>query len=348
MAVIGAGIVGLAVANEARLRDSDVVCLDPEPGTRQSAGSGRIFRYAHDSPAAARAAMRARAAWHRWEEDSGRRLLAGNGTVVLGPDAARFAAAMHDVGAPLDWYEDTGRLSHVLPAAMLERGPGLYDPAGGTIDAEATIDMLLANLGDRVVRDTALSIDMTLNGAVIDTTGERVEARQVVVATGTDTAALVNGVGITLAQETFGHARFTLPWSSPRRDPVACFLDRRRDTVAGWSFYGVPLSADLIAIGGGWGEELFPMHRYTVDEVRETSWKAVSAWARHNAPELELQEVDRVDCAYAPFPLDERRPFCLEQRGALLAVAGNDLFKFAPLVALDVCDRLRISSGVDA
>jgi hypothetical protein len=95
-----------------------------------------------------------------------------------------------------------------------------------------------------------------------------------------------------------------------------------------------------MAVGGGWDELPFPSGRFSAQCVLEASWKAVSAWARQHAPGLDLREVGRIDCIYAEMPSSGGRPYRIDRHGPVVAIAGNALFKFAPLVASDVCDQL--------
>jgi glycine/D-amino acid oxidase-like deaminating enzyme len=288
--------------------------------------------------------MRALSAWQDWEGRAGQELIARNGAVVLGLEAQSFATAMHSAGAPFDWHGQADELEDVLPASLLGVGPALRDRAGGTIHAEAAIAMLLANLGDRVVRDVAHALRFTASGVIIETAGGHVEAEKVIVAAGNDTAGLVKSIGIKLPSRTFAHARFTLRWSAPLDLPIACFLDRRRETSSGWSFYGVPLDSERLAIGGGWADAPFPTSRFNARHVRDASWEALTAWVSANAPDLELRELDRVDCEYTREPEHAAHPYRIEQRGSLVTVTGHDLFKFAPLLARDLCARLQINA----
>ena len=68
VAVVGAGIVGLATAYELVRGGATVTVYERgEPGNGQSGGDSRIFRHAHDDPRLIAFAVEARAIWREWE-----------------------------------------------------------------------------------------------------------------------------------------------------------------------------------------------------------------------------------------------------------------------------------------
>ena len=74
VAVVGAGVVGMAAVRALIASGTDVRCFERgEPGNGQSAGQTRLFRHTHESSALVSLALSARAAWHSWEEELGRR-----------------------------------------------------------------------------------------------------------------------------------------------------------------------------------------------------------------------------------------------------------------------------------
>ena len=88
--VIGAGVIGLAVADALRQAGDDVRVLErAAPGSGQSAGRTRIFRHAHADRALVAFAVEARRGWTAWEERFGRTLLGTDGVLVLGGQRGR-------------------------------------------------------------------------------------------------------------------------------------------------------------------------------------------------------------------------------------------------------------------
>src|SRR5450759_4573016 len=80
VAIVGAGIVGLATASELIRAGAEVRLYEKAAvGASQSKGSTRIFRQAHGDPRLVELAMRARRKWRHWEERFGRRLIGHEG-----------------------------------------------------------------------------------------------------------------------------------------------------------------------------------------------------------------------------------------------------------------------------
>jgi sarcosine oxidase len=99
VAVVGAGIVGLAAAEALARRGAGVLCLDGgAPGHAQSAGGARTFRHLHAEPGLIGLAVRSRAAWRALETRAGVALLERGGMLRLGGDHEPDVAALRAAG----------------------------------------------------------------------------------------------------------------------------------------------------------------------------------------------------------------------------------------------------------
>ncbi|HWC26488.1 MAG TPA: FAD-dependent oxidoreductase [Solirubrobacteraceae bacterium] len=338
VAVIGAGIVGLAVAFETARDGVSVVCLDPAPGRLQSTGPGRIFRLTHDLAEAVVRARAAEVAWRRWEADLGRTLIDRGGCVVLGEDARAHAAALEAAGAEVRFARDGAALS--LAAPLRPAGaPALLDAHGGVIDATGAVRLLAARVRPRA----RLVAGVERDGDVVRLhTAQRevVTADQLVIAAGTETRALAATLGLELPPaQRCRQVRLALRPAGALRTLACCFLDRRRSLPSGWSFYGLPLGDGIVAVGGDSTEAPFDAARCDPDESRRESERQVRDWLALHGEGAEF--VGRVECVQAPVDVPGGAPYAITRAGPVVAVRGNNLFKFAPLIGADVRAELQ-------
>lgn len=339
VAVIGAGIVGLGVAYELAQAGCEVACLDPAPAAAQSAGPGRIFRVAQSTAEAVVQASAALRGWHRWSGVAGHPLVDSNGAVVAGEDASTFARAMEEAGEAFRWFSED-ELSGVVPAAF-ERGHRLLlDERGGTIDAEATVRWLIAELGDRLIRERVVEIVPAGDRVQLRTDRRELEARRLVIAAGVDTQGLAHELGFDIAQRTFRHVRYAVTGEVADAGWTACFLDRRRATASGWSHYGVPLEGNTLAVGSAWGEAPFPVDAVSQSQVRDRALAELHEWVTSVGDGSAFTVVGTVDCTY-PRYVTSTAPFAVRHSGPVTVVTGEELFKFAPLIAQRVGEFVR-------
>src|ERR1700735_1746717 len=102
VAIVGAGLLGLAAARALAAAGRDVVVLEQaavgHPGSG-SKGSCRIFRLGYDDPGYVTAARRARGLWHELEAESGRQILCATPHLTFGPQLPDVHEAMRQAGA---------------------------------------------------------------------------------------------------------------------------------------------------------------------------------------------------------------------------------------------------------
>jgi glycine/D-amino acid oxidase-like deaminating enzyme len=318
VAVVGAGVVGLATAASLVRDGVEVVCFERSAvmGER-SAGSSRIFRLAHVDADLVRLADRARAAFGRW----GAGMVDPVGCVVTGGDAAERARAMTAVGVAHELRDDADGLA--LPVVGPVAGPVLVDPAGGVVDVDAVRALLVGIAGHTVVH---AEVDGVADAGGAGTAEVRVGGvphrfDAVVLAAGAGTAALAADVGIDLPSALQHHARFTfgLP-DRPRpawidAPPTGLRTYQHRSGPGRWSVGG---TVDAAAVAWEVGPEA----------ATAASRKAVLRFARERltvVPEV----VETLYCTHAP---DTGDGITFARRGAVLAVWGENLMKFVPVL----------------
>ncbi len=318
IAVVGAGVVGLSTTASLVRSGADVVCFEAAGAVmgERSAGSSRIFRLAHTAPDLVRYAEAAGAGFDAWASRSGTPMLDVSGCVVSGIDAADRARAMAEAGVRHDLVDDTSGLG--VPARSVA-GPALVDRGGGVVDVDAVRRHLLAEAGRVVRHERVRFVD---EGTV--STADGIHAADVVVlAAGADTPGLAAPAGIDLPSALEHHVRFTFALPADA-GPTPAWIDHPADGLSTyqhrtgpgrWSV-GATLDPELVAWANG------------RDAAEAASEKALLDYARERltvAPAV----VDRLYCTHAP---DTGDGIVFRRSGPVLAVYGENLMKFAPML----------------
>jgi len=226
------------------------------------------------------------------------------------------AAAAHELR---DDADDRG-----LPVAGPVAGPVLVDPAGGVVDVDAVRALLVATAGHTVVRAEVDGVTPTTSdagGADVRVGGVPRRFDAVVLAAGAGTAALAADVGVDLPSALQHHARFTFALPDRPRPawidapPTGLRTYQHRSGPGRWSVGG---TVDAAAVAWEVGPE----------EATRASRDAVLRFARERltvVPEV----VETLYCTHAP---DTGDGITFARSGAVLAVWGENLMKFVPVL----------------
>ena len=331
--VIGGGIAGLATTAALMDRGADVLCLERGvPGAGQSAGAARGFRHLHDEPALVALAVEARAGWRAWEGRAGERLLGDEGALRLGGDLAPEFARLSAAGVTaheIDGAAIARRLPFLAPVA----GPALLDPGAGALHAEVAVRALGGWLGERLVSAEVRGLRARDGAVALDTTDGPIACRCCVVCAGAGSDRLVRSTGLLLGLERRAHLRLTFAIRPAAMSTVASPVLSDRSGAFGPASYGVPEGSGRYAVGLAVGE--YPMVAAGAEDVPARADLAVArarllAYVETALPGLEpvpVGEVLRLTTALARAGDDA---FALRRRGAVMVIAGHNLFKFAP------------------
>jgi sarcosine oxidase len=333
VAVVGAGIVGLAATDALRRRGARVVCLDSgAPGHAQSAGLARGFRHLHTDRELMRMAVESRAAWRALEARAGIELLERGGMVRLGGDVEPEIDALRAIGVEARVI-DAGEAAARLPALAPEAGPLLLDPDAGAIRARDAVRALTGFVGDAFVRARVHAVEPVAGGVRVRTSAGDLRCARCLVCAGAGTERLVAPLGIALPRERRAAFRLTFRTAAPASGPMPVWSDRSA-RFHGERAYGTPEGRDRYAVGliattaplAPADAEALPPSAVDVRAAR----RRLVAYVRAAMPGLDPAPVDAMLRVIAPLRGPDEDRLGLWERDGVLAFAGHNLFKHAP------------------
>jgi sarcosine oxidase len=315
VAVVGAGIVGLAAADALMRAGVDVRCFEAdEPGSGQSAGRTRVFRHVHDRADLVELVARARRGWDEWGKRAGEGLVGDEGVLFASEDADEMAALLADAGIEhrlVDEDEQRGFLPLLEPPG----GPALYDVRGGAIRVRETVGMLVAALGERLIREEVLAVD---RDGLVETAAGSARFDRVLVCAGASTPELAEPLGVDLPLEIRDHTRATFRVRG-EHGRLACWMDRT-------NVYGATVYSGPVAPLGG-----FAVGLATEDSDPAGSVARVRGYVERALPGLDPEPIDTITRPLTILPWHPDG-FAVWEAGATLVFAGHNLFKFAPVL----------------
>jgi sarcosine oxidase len=336
VAVVGAGVMGLAAARAAAMAGlSVVVCEQFAVGHARgsSHGTARIFKVAYPDDEFVEMALRAGCLWREIEEESGERILSLSGTLDVG-DADRRARALSRRGLEFELL----RGSEVERRFGLRGADGvtaLFHAEGGVIQADRAVTALLsgARARDVEIAEGTAVVGLVPDGRrvrVMTSTGIDVDAAVAILAAGAWLRQLVEPIGLGLdvqpTRETVAYFRVSGSCDTPTFSEWSPHADGRVT-------YGLIARDGILKVG---------MHRAgpptnpeKEGDVDETTVRREAQWAARHYNLASQVPVRTETCLYTN-TVDER--FIIERYGRLVigsACSGHG-FKFAPVIG----DRL--------
>jgi sarcosine oxidase len=327
IAVVGAGVMGLATARALARGGHDVVVLEQFQlghARGSSHGTSRIFRLSYPEEQWVRMAEEALPLWRELEAESGETLLELYGSIDLGdwrPNRSALEACATEY-VVLDRYTAERRFGLAL-------SPGeeaLLQPQGGIVLADKALTALagaVSEHGGRVLEETpVLSVTENGGGVRIDLDSGSLEARTAVVTAGAWAPRLVDLPEAVTTRETTAYFEHDGPMPSiidstledgVHGDALYALAAPGQGTKAGIHKSGRPTNPDGAA-----------MPDYDVAD-------AAGEWLARRFPGFSPTHVRVETCLYTNL---EDEQFTCERRGRIVvgsACSGHG-FKFAPAI----------------
>ena len=325
--------MGLATAVAAQERGLEVRCFEAaRPGAGQSAGRTRIFRHRHDQRQLVQLAVRARREWERWGERLGRPLIGGEGVLVAGQDLEDHAHRFEEAGVE---YAEVGPSAQrqVLPVLASLGETALFDVKGGAIRVRHAVEALVGWLGDRVVLAEVFGLQPVSGGLEVHTAEGIWRTRRAVICAGADTERLARPLGLELPLRHGCQLRATFAARGTRpEEALACILDRREQAASGVyasqcegaPCYTVGLHSSEVALPDGTAP--IPPAESLAPAIESTS-----SYVVEHLPGLDPEPVELRLCRTTKLPWGNDA-FGAWRKGPVTVFAGNNVFKFAPLL----------------
>jgi sarcosine oxidase len=332
-AVIGAGVIGLATTLALSDAGADVVCLEAgRPGGGQSAGETRIFRHRHDDDRLIVLAAEARKYWLAWEARGSRELLGREGVLRFGDDIENAHRRLRRarIAAELLAPDEQAR---ALPAIVGPAPKALFEPGGGAIRARRTIELLVEWLDKRIVRAQVLGIERVPRGLRILTSEGIWGCKRAVICAGAGTPALAGALGITIPTHLACHPRITFVKREAHRDRrFACLQDG--SGAHGETVYGAPCGGSgryvVGLVGADSDAECDPRTGMVADDI-DTRIGRIRSYVSRALPGLAPTPISVRLCHTTKLAAG-KDAFGAWAEDSIVAIAGNNLFKFAPVL----------------
>jgi monomeric sarcosine oxidase len=318
VAVIGAGVMGLASAWRLRQRGADVVVHEQFERCHargSSHGRTRIFRLAYADPHWIRLAQEALVGWRELEDETGERLLQLTGLLEIVEDLAQSSApGLESCG--VEWERlDAEEAERRFPVRVRPPSFAVLQPEAGVVFAERALEAF------------GRDVDVRYGSKVRP---DELDADAVVVTAGPWVNELVDPpLPVKVTRETLCYFR------ADSDAPVPAVVSFKPDLQVAHDFYALADPVHGLKVGAHHaGVETDPNASGDPDPRLVDR---ITSWTRNTYRLVDPDPVAAETCVYTTTP-DES--FVLERRGRVVvgSPCSGHGFKFAPAVGTRLAD----------
>ncbi len=326
VAIVGAGVLGLAAGRALTARGRDVVVLEQAEIGHQGAGSKgscRIFRLGYPDPGYVAAARRAGELWRQLEAESGRVILHPTPQLTFGTGLRGVQDAMSQAGAPWELLT-AGEVAQRFPT-ISTGGPALLEPESCVTAADQALAALADGVAEIQTGVRVASLADAGGRVTLRTSSEPVIARVAIITAGPWSGRLLETLGIGLPLRPTLEQVAYLRLAAPDDQPAPIFICHGTPSpyglpVPGTSLYkvGIHLSGPVADPDGG--DQ--PADDYQVARISEV--------VRQVLPGYDPAPAETERCMYDNTPDED---FVVDRVGNVVIGCGTSGhgFKFGPL-----------------
>jgi sarcosine oxidase len=315
----------------------DARCFERgNPGQGQSAGETRLFRHRHDDERLISLAVAARKGWLEWEARASTELLGREGVLRFGNDVDSALSRLRQSGVAVELVGPSEQTA-VLSGLVSPSQTALFESTAGAIRARRVIELLVRWLDRRLVQAEVFGIERVRSSLRLHTSDGSWDCERMVLCAGISTSALARGLGIEIPIVVRCHPRATFR----KRQPAQRLAGLQDGSgTHGELVYGAPCPDSERYVVGLVG----PDSDATCDQ-------ATGFLSSDVAPLVEriqnyvsqglgglLPEVASLRLCHTTKLGEEKDAFAVWAVDDVVAIAGNNMFKFAPALGRVLAD----------
>ena len=337
--VVGGGIVGLATTLALRNAGIDARCFERgHPGEGQSAGRTRLFRHRHADERLISLAVAARQGWLEWEARASMELLGREGVLRFGDDVDSAFSRLRGIGVAVELLSPEEQ-AVVLPGLVSAGRKALFESTAGAIRVRRTIELLVRWLEGRLVQTEVLGVERLRSSLRLHTSGGGWDCGRLVLCAGTSTPALAGALGIEIPIVVRCHPRASFRKRQPSQR-LAGLQDS--SGTHGELVYGAPCADDERYVVGLVGTDSDANCDQATGILSSDTASLVRRIQNYVSRALGglFPEVASLRLCHTTKLGEEKDAFAVWAGEDVLAVAGNNLFKFAPALGRVLADAV--------